>query len=253
MTRPSETSRRTLHGPRHPIRDPAALAQIVKELLDASAAVGMGSVDEMARRTTINRSTWYRLLSGSHRAIAHRVAAHLVGLIRAHLGKAGVDRFVRATTYPGAVSAARVYRQWARERRTRLRRRPGTLWERPRDSTPRPIIGRLARLKARSQYASELEAIIAAEVPAYREFQRWMQRRYFDEDRIVVAKMRILEPFLEAPESGFIEKSWHELPALERRECVRSAIRWEKWLLQQRGHHVTRAEQLGAASGLTTQ
>ncbi len=227
-------------GPTHRVKDPKALAQVIADLIQ-SPLVGFGRVDVAADKTGINRSTWYRLLSGNHPAIAHRNAARLQKLVGFYLGKKGERRFLAAIAEPGADSVAKAYFRWASERFIRHRRRPGPLWV-LRDGVPQRVSGKAAKLFVRDALAMALDKAVTAEVPQYRAFVVWMQRRYVDQQRLRAAKMRILEPFLEAYESDFVEMRWEELPKLERLEYVRASVKNEQWLLERRGHHTERAQ-----------
>ncbi len=232
--------RKTPDGPRHAVKDPQALAGVVADLI-ASPVAGFQTVDGIAKRTKINRSTWYRLLGGKHPAIAQRIASHLQRLVRTYLGKAGERRFLDAITYPGAVSVTRAYYRWGTERWTRQRRRPGPTWD-VRGGLPILVVGKAAKLHLRERLADELDKAVEAEVPQYGAFVKWMQSRWVDQARLRVAKMRIIEPFLEAYESQLVEMRWGDLPKLERLEYVRAAIKNERWLLERRGAHQERAE-----------
>ena len=236
----SQSGRRNAHGPRYKIKNPEVLQALIRDLIAAE----YGSVEAAARRTKIDRSTWYRLLSGKHSGLAQQVAYHLQRLISSSLGSAGYKRFLTAMTYPGAERMMRTYQRWAHERQERHFRRSGDLWKRSMDGLSSRVIGRAEKRMVRNRLASELEVHISAEVPEYKKFEQWMTARWFDRNRILVAKMRILEPFLDFAESGFIEMAWQELPASQRRRHVRTAIERERWLLQRRGPAAIRAEEI---------
>lgn len=234
------TVRSHASGPRHLIRDRKALASLIRELIQEHA----GGVLKAERETGISRASWNRLLGCQCRAISQSLGSHLQRLILLHMGDAGNRRFLNAMTMPGTVPAIRRYWAWALERQQRLWQRRGKLWRRLPDGSIVAVKGKDSRRRARMAYARGLDLKIEGEVRQYVEFKQWLKDHFIDQHRVTLALMRILEPFLEAPESGFIEMTWDEAPAAGRRECVREAVRRERWLLQRRGPAQQRAERV---------
>lgn len=103
--------RRHARGPRYRIRDPKALADLIRDLI-ATPFVNYGTVDITAQKTKINRSTWYRLLSGTHPGLTHSLAGRLETLIQSALGPEGRKRFLEAMTVPGADQVIQAYYSW---------------------------------------------------------------------------------------------------------------------------------------------
>lgn len=232
--------RRHAAGPRQAILDEDGLARLIRDLLEAEFN---GSPAEAARQTKISRATWYRLLGGkAPRAgqqtalgISQQTAAHLERLIRDCLGNRSRTRFILVTAGPGAKTRMRAYKGWARRMRVRWLAAPGTHWERLTTELPSQVMGNPSRRQARNRALLDTERAIRGEVQEYTRFEKWMAAAWVDGDRQVAAKMRILEPFLAAYETAFIESTWAELNSEKRRAAVRSAIKWERWLLLERG------------------
>jgi hypothetical protein len=234
-------------GPRHPIADKVALTKLVNELAQkAGGVVALSRYTPNSRATPISRATWNRLIRGKHSAISHQLASCLQRIILVNMGDRGNRRFLAAMTHRGTPRTMRRYWRWGFERRYRLWERRGPFWERDGHGSITEVRGRAERRRARMKYADALQHEVRKEVPEFVKLLKWMQRQYIDNDRFKVVQMRILEPFLEAPESGFIELSWEELTEASRREYVREAVRREKWFLDVRGPAQQRAEALAA-------
>jgi hypothetical protein len=62
-------------------------------------------------------------------------------------------------------------------------------------------------------------------------FRAEMVRRNTETLRQEVAVLRVIEPLLEASQSGYVERSWSELSAKERRDFIDAGIRRELILL----------------------
>jgi hypothetical protein len=206
-----------------------------------------GTVAKAVKRTEISRATWYRLMGGTHGAIPQGLGARLQRLVLINLGDAGNRRFLAAMTYRGNVPAMKRYWAWAFERHHRLWQRRGPFWRRD-GNVIAPVKGAEERREARRAYANALDTRVEAEVTEYAKFKRWLQLNFIDQHRLMVALMRILEPFLEAPESGFIELTWDEVPPSSRRQYVRDAVKRERWLLEARGPAQQRADRIAATA-----
>jgi hypothetical protein len=233
------------------IWDPKALARLVREVADQTT----GGVKGLAEWTEggqekIGRATLNRVLFGKRPTISHEVAYRLHQRVLATLGEAGSDRFLAAVTKPGARVRWRRYGEWA-ARAAAAWAGPGAFWERGVDGTVFAVTGRAARQEARAKFVARLHRRVREGVPEYKGFVEWMRSHHVDGYRQQVAVLRILGPFLAAPESGWIEPAWEdfdetERSRTERRRYIVDLVRREQGLLEQRGTAEHRAEQLAA-------
>lgn len=76
-----------------------------------------------------------------------------------------------------------------------------------------------------AEYRALLQAVLrdAEAGPALKKFLAYLTE-HGHEERYVLARFRILEPLLQAPESGLVEPSWRELSASQLRRFVKAGI-----------------------------
>ena len=209
------------------VRDATELAIVAEKIVDLR---GAGSVTEAAKNVGVSRSTLGRIMAEQKPTLT-RATAIALGTAAKSIDNDLVNRFHNALISPDAMRIFREgYQAWVRERFERWEERDGPSWRisalnaavEPIDRHPpqrRQMIQGIWRLAH-----AEFSDVFAA-------FRNEMVSRHVERERQEVAVLRVLEPLLEASQSGYVERSWSELSAKERRDFIDAGIRRELILL----------------------
>lgn len=195
---------------RYSIHDRAEVARIVEVIIR-----DLGDGNEVATAAMVGTSqpTLNRLRRAALDSIAHATAIALEQAAK-RVGEA--DAFTTAVISPAALRLYRNgYKPWCVERVSRFEER--SLGIHP--DVAREGVRQLWHL-AHAEFPEQFTRLAAA-----------MAKRRVDETRERIAVIRILEPLLESPASGGIERRWTELSARERRDFIDAGIKRELIML----------------------
>ena len=213
------------------VRDATALAMVGENIV---AMRGEGFISRAAKNVGVSRSTLARILDQNKPTLT-RATAIALGTAAKSIDIDLVNRFHNALISPDAMRIFREgYQAWVRERFARWEERDGPTWRvMYRDGTIAPIDGKpLALAAMRRQLIQGLWRLAHAEFSdVFAHFRDAMLARHVERERQEVAVLRVLEPLLEASQSGYVERSWSELSAKERRDFIDAGIRRELILL----------------------
>jgi hypothetical protein len=195
---------------RYSIHDRAEVARVVEVIV---REVGRGNEVATAANVGISQPTLNRLRRSALDSIAHATA---IALEHAAKQVGETDAFTTAVISPAALRLYRNgYKPWCVERVSRFEER--TLGIHP--DVAREGIRQLWHL-AHAEFPEQFKRLAAA-----------MAKRRVDETRERIAVIRILEPLLESPASGGIERRWTDLSPRERRDFIDAGIKRELIML----------------------
>lgn len=212
------------------VRDAPKLADVVNQVI---AFRGAGSEAEAARNVGVSRATLSRIRRKQKPTLTRATAIALGTAAKSiHVGL--VNDFHAALISPDAMRIFREgYQAWVRERFARWEERDGPSWRIYPSGTVASDPAQPLQLAAnRRQLIQGIWRLAHAEFrDVMVKFSDEMVRRNVETERQEVAVLRVLEPLLEASQSGYVERSWSELSAKERRDFIDAGIRRELILL----------------------
>lgn len=212
------------------VRDATALAMVGENIV---AMRGEGFVSHAAKNIGVSRSTLTRILFQNKPTLT-RATAIALGTAAKSIDNDLVNRFHNALISPDAMRIFREgYQAWVRERFERWEERDGTSWRVMANGDVLTDPASPLRLAAnRRQLIQGIWRLAHAELSdVFAHFRDAMVARHVERERQEVAVLRVLEPLLEASQSGYVERSWSELSAKERRDFIDAGIRRELILL----------------------
>lgn len=212
------------------VRDAPALAMVGENIV---AMRGEGFVSHAAKNIGVSRSTLTRILFQNKPTLT-RATAIALGTAAKSIDNDLVNRFHNALISPDAMRIFREgYQAWVRERFARFEERDGPSWRIYPSGTVASDPAQPLQLAAnRRQLIQGIWRIAHAEFSdVFAAFRDEMVRRHVERERQEVAVLRVLEPLLEASQSGYVERSWSELSAKERRDFIDAGIKREMILL----------------------
>jgi hypothetical protein len=213
------------------VQDMSAFTSVVNTLIDH---VGDGQQTILAERIGLTQSALSRLSRGLTPRITRTTAVALetaTKLVSTEL----TDQFRAAIISPEAMRLHNDgYLAWCDERFDRWEERDGPSWLVHADGQPRStgVADPMGLCATRRRLVQALWQIAHQDFPAvFAAFRDAMMARHVDKIRQEVAVLRVIEPLLEASQSGYVERSWSELSAKERRDFIDAGIRRELILL----------------------
>lgn len=212
------------------VRDAPKLATVGAKLV---AMRGAGSISEAAKNIGVSRSTLSRILDENKPTLT-RATAIALGTAAKSIDNDLVNRFHNALISPDAMRIFREgYQAWVRERFARWEERDGPSWVMTVFGNVAPTaMDPMSTAGQRRQMIQGIWRLAHAEFPALMDaFRSELIARHVERERQEVAVLRVLEPLLEASQSGYVERSWSELSAKERRDFIDAGIRRELILL----------------------
>ena len=219
--------------------DPAAVAAELRRIVEPYR-----NVLTAAGKIGIKQPTLWRLLNGQVRTIT----AETWAAIEQATPPARRAALTAAIVEPAAQRIVGAYVEWLDTWKSRVFKDAASRWVWKDQS-----LTRVPDHEAPARRNAERDALMKVHQAELAALDAWVADALaagHSEDRVQLAIARILEPLLEAPASGYVERSWQEMSITELRQFIRAGVTRERLLLR-RAPDVERAQEIAAPTSET--